>query len=258
MRRAVYTATFGSYDKVEPISFESECDFYLFTDNERCKIAGWKTVFIEEIDNLNLSNADLNRYLKINIPDEIKLYEQSLYIDGHVRVNSDPSFLFDKYLINHDIAIPPHPLRRCIFDEAAYCSKTGLANKAEVSLQVKRYKEAGFPRNFGLTENGIILRNHSSIKVGLLMDEWWSEYKNGVKRDQISLPFVSWRINVNVGIIEEGPRYSSTFFTLRPHVIRKMGIVKSVIWHIQAHQRRNNVYKFASKLVSWFESYVAK
>jgi len=258
MKRVVYTAVFGGYDNVEPISFKSECDFYVFTDNGNCNIDGWKTVLIEKVDDLNLSKADLNRYLKINIPDVIKKYDQSLYIDGHVRINCDPTFLFDKYLSNHDIAIPPHHLRTCVFDEAAYCIKTGITNNTEVSLQIERYKAVGFPQNFGLTENGIIFRSNSSSKIKLLMDEWWSEYINGVKRDQLSLPFVLWRLNIVVGLIEEGPRYLSSYFTLQPHAIKKMGKVKSVIWHIQTHQNRSHLYKLASKLIGWLQAYAAK
>lgn len=258
MKRAVYTAIFGGYDNVEPIRFNSECDFYIFTDNKECKINGWKTVFIQRNNYLNLSSTDLNRYLKINIPDLIKNYDQSLYIDGHVRINRDPSFLFEKYLTINDIAIPPHHQRRCIFVEADYCTNTGLTEAEVVAAQIERYNALGFPRNFGLTENGIILRNHSSSKLKLIMDEWWSEYICGARRDQLSLPFVLWRLNVGLGLINEGPRYSSCFFTLKPHAKRNMGMVKTMIWHIQTHQSRNNIYKLTSNIIGWYQVWASK
>jgi hypothetical protein len=30
------------------------------------------------------------------------------------------------------------------------------------------------------------------------MDAWWSAYCHGVKRDQLSLPFVSWKFNIPI------------------------------------------------------------
>ncbi|MEY2343406.1 DUF616 domain-containing protein [Proteus mirabilis] len=46
-----------------------------------------------------------------------------MYVDGNISIIGDMTFIFDKYLKQHDIAIPKHPFRNCIYDEAHYCIK---------------------------------------------------------------------------------------------------------------------------------------
>ncbi len=249
MKRVVYTVVVENYDSISPIRFKSDCDFYIFTDDSTVKVAGWKTIYLNPSIYPELSSSDINRQLKIFTPKECLVYDQSLYLDGHVMMNRDPSFLFDKYLAINDIAMPPHPFRKCFSEEAEYCVAYGIANKELVLEQINKYKNLGFPRDFGLTENGIILRNHSCEAIRHLMDEWWHEYKTGPKRDQLSLPFLLWRNQITPGLIREGPRFSARYFTLKPHSIRKLDRLRSLIWHIQAHQKRNIFYQIGSNMI---------
>ena len=104
MRRVVYTVVTGNYDTVFPIKFKSACNFLLFTDNSELKVEGWETIPIDPYQYPGFSGSDINRNLKIIIPKECHVYDQSLYLDGHVKLNNDPAKLFDEYLEENDIA----------------------------------------------------------------------------------------------------------------------------------------------------------
>ncbi len=160
--KVVYTAVFGSYDKVLPINPEWDCDFICFTDNPECVSQGWQ-IEIVQLD--GKSPAEANRRYKMLPHKYLPDYERSLYVDGNIKIELDPSPLFEKYLSSADIAIPKHPLRNCAYEEARACIARELVNKVTVEQQMARYAAQGFPEKYGLTANGIIFRKHFDANV---------------------------------------------------------------------------------------------
>ncbi|MBU1260688.1 MAG: hypothetical protein KJ757_02245 [Planctomycetes bacterium] len=51
--------------------------------------------------------------------------------------------------------------------------------------------------NNGLYEAGVILRRNTD-RVSKIMEYWWLEYSQGAKRDQLSLPYVLWKLGVSI------------------------------------------------------------
>lgn len=212
--KVVYTAVFGDYDQVPPINPSWDCDFVCFTDHPNIVPSGWKVVFVQ----LNgEAPSQANRRYKILPHEYLKEYDCSLYVDANIKLVNDPSPLFNKYLDYGVLALPTHPIRNCIYDEAIACIEQGRADKESTSELIKRYREDGFPEKFGLTENGVLFRKHNDKIVISLMNEWWEAYVNGVKRDQLSLPYLFWKNGVKFVELLEGPRVCRKYFEIELH-----------------------------------------
>lgn len=54
------------------------------------------------------------------------------------------------------------------------------------------------PKNYGLLQCNIIVREHNNPLCIKIMEEWWQEFQKYSKRDQISLPHVLYMNNVKV------------------------------------------------------------
>lgn len=240
--RVVYTAVFGGYDNLSPVEPCGECDFICFTDSPSTGASGWE---VRLIDHSGEPPALLNRKFKMLPHQILPQYSQSLYVDGHVVIRRCPLPLFDKYLSRGLVAIPIHQDRNCAYDEAKYCVEDGIASAALVQQQMSGYEAEGFPRRFGLTENGIILRRHNEPQVIRLMEAWWQEYIDKSRRDQLSLAYLCWKQHIAISPLEEGPRRSATFFTLRPHKWHATSLVRRVAWHLRAFKHRSLLHSAA-------------
>lgn len=217
-KAVVYTAVFGGYDRVPAVNLNWDCDFICFTDNPECVSSGWKVVLVQ----LNGEPpAQANRRYKMLANKYLLNHDCSLYIDANIRILKDPSPLFKKYLDHGVIAIPKHQDRNCAYAEAQFCIKGGRVTQEQTERQLARYEANGFPKEFGMTENGIIFRRHHDECVVSMMNLWWEEYCDGAKRDQLSLPYLIWMHKINVQEVIEGPRINKYYFSIDLHDIEK-------------------------------------
>lgn len=152
--------------------------------------------------------------------------EYSIWIDGSISLLKPPEKLIERYLRDHDIAVFKHPMRDCIYGEAMKCAVAGLDDPEVIIEQVSTYERAGYAKNKGLCECGVILRRHTS-KVKEFNEAWWSEYCRHSNRDQISFMYAVDRVGIRVNMIDEPWRLSKNglkalrgdFIEMSPHVI---------------------------------------
>lgn len=247
-KRVVYTAVFGDYDRVMEVNPNWDCDFVCFTDNPNLVSFGWQVIMVELSSE---SPAHANRRYKMLPHKYLQNYEFSLYVDGNIKIVSDPVLLFQKYLYNGVIAIPKHQDRNCAYKEAHICIEGGLVNKEITEKQIEKYASEGFPKLFGMTENGIIFRKHYDQNVIALMESWWDEYCIGGKRDQLSLPYLIWKNKIDVLEVVEGLRISTKYFTIEPHEIDKSkSYVSRLARKANAKKHLSYYYLSISKIVS--------
>ena len=217
-RRVVHTTNFNNYDSLKPINFASDLEFICFSDNKNLKTKGWKHIYFND---KNLSLIENTRKIKLFPHYFLKDIEESLYVDGNISIHKDPTYLFDKYLNNQNsLAIAKHPLRDCLFEEAEDLLDSNWFSKNEklkLMLQLNKYKKIKMPRNFGLTENNIILRVNNAHQNKLMSELWWNELMIGCNRDQISLPYIIWKNNIEYQTIGESARYSNEYFNIHLH-----------------------------------------
>jgi hypothetical protein len=62
-----------------------------------------------------------------------------------------------------------------------------------VKPQMERYKEEGFPTDYGLLQSNIIIRKHNEPDCVRLMEAWSEEVMNGSHRDQLSFNYCCWK-----------------------------------------------------------------
>lgn len=197
---AVYTCITGNYDKeiLEPFLKMENIDFYLFTDNENITSKYWKVMKLP--DNVNQYNNILkNRYLKMHPKELFKDYDYSIYIDGNVKVMSDLTDLI--YSINDKtgISMHRHQFRNCIYKEIEVCKIKKKGNYSEMKRQVDKYKQEGFPQEFGMLEATIIVSDLNNDNSEKILDDWWNEFISTKSlRDQISLHYVIWKNHLTI------------------------------------------------------------
>ena len=91
------------------------------------------------------------------------------------------------------IAQVPHPYRNCVYEEIAQCYKDTRIGLLVAMRQLRHLESEGFPRQFGLFENNLILRLHNDPSVVKVSEGWWNEYMSYSTRDQLSLMPVYWK-----------------------------------------------------------------
>ena len=214
-RFVVYTALFGDYDDLidPPEKFEG-CDFVCFTDQKHLKSDVWEIRLVEECD---LSPNMMNRRYKILPHLYFPEYERSLYVDANISILKNPKDLSDKYLSQFSFVAPKHFARDCLYDEAKECIVLMKDKTNNIKKQMKRYKEAGLPSQFGLSENNILLRQHSKKSITALMEGWWRELQKETKRDQLSLPFVLWQLGLEYHFMDESARQGKGYLAYSLH-----------------------------------------
>ncbi|QKJ28032.1 DUF616 domain-containing protein [Aliarcobacter cibarius] len=206
----VYTALFGNYDDlIEPKENYEGCDFICFTDQKHLTSDVWEIRLIEECE---MPANMMNRKYKILPHLFLSQYEWSMYVDANIKILNNPFELANKYLAKHDFAMPKHFARDCIYEESKECVILGKSKYDETRKQMDNYKKEGFPKNFGLGENGILFRKHNSEKVVRLMNDWWEELNTHTKRDQLSLAYVLWKSGEKFSYMDESAREGKGYF----------------------------------------------
>ena len=196
----IYTVIFGDYDVIrKPYIIKGTFDYYYITDNKTDNIPKpWRVIRINHQDQ---DISRLNRLFKFFPHLFLDNYQYSLYIDGNITLIKNPTDILHKVLINFPMACISHPERSCAYEEAIQCvAKTKDANDI-IEKQMNRYKKECFPENYGLTQNGVIFRNHFNPNLARLMESWWTELCLESKRDQLALSYVSWKTGIHINII---------------------------------------------------------
>tara|TARA_A100001011_G_C14294485_1_gene837795 strand:- start:353 stop:1123 length:771 start_codon:yes stop_codon:yes gene_type:complete len=214
---AIYTALFGNYDILEdPTFIDDECDYICFTD-QNIKSRVWKIIHTNPALNPSLEN----RKYKILAHKYLYDYEYSLYIDANLLIKFSPSKFIKNYLDNHLLCIPKHIIHNCTYKEAFRGLTSNRIDGFKVFKQMLTYNYLGFPMNYGLTENSIILRRHMDPNVMNFMEKWWSELNKYALRDQVSLHFLIWKENFPINMINENCRPPYTYFGFKRHTKNK-------------------------------------
>jgi len=141
----------------------------------------------------------------------------SIWIDASITVTDVHEMVrvCKAALRDHDVAFFKHPERTNIFDEAI--ASLQMPNKyagLPLLAQVESYREEGLPQDSGLWAGGVIARRHS-LKRGIFEADWWEECKKWSYQDQLSLPYVLWKHDVQPGVIP-GSVYKTAFHTWTP------------------------------------------
>lgn len=200
----IYTCVAGGYDALlSPLYRSEHIKYMLLTDDENLKVDGWEThLFPEEVRKLG-TNAMASRYLKSH-PHELfaKSFDASIYVDGNVQPVSDLSYYVGLIDPEAGLSMHRHRVRDSIADEAIACKALGKGDPIAIDREIEHYVAMGFPLDYGLLETNIVATDlHSDISHRIL-SEWWDTMNKAQSgRDQLSLPYVLWKLGIPVEIV---------------------------------------------------------
>jgi len=212
----VYSAIFGGKDTYkEPPPGDYEV--VLFTD---AKIKASSHVRVVQVPLLGDPRRMSRKYKMlphVHFPNA----QYSLWMDGSIEaVKIDPRAELMKYLEKGDLAAFKHPLRKCIYEEAAAIIEYKLEDPGKIRAQVDRYRLEGYPSDAGLCECGVLFRRHNQ-EIRKFNEFWNEEYSRASNRDQLSFRYSAWKTGVRFAPIETSILRGSGpgGFYVRPHVI---------------------------------------
>lgn len=214
-RLAVYSALTGNYDDVHEILYKEDgVDYFLFTNNPSLKSKTWRLVLVES----ELDNVLLSREIKM-LPHKYlgDVYDMSIYIDASAVIYGELSNL-TKYLVGEKtFAVSRHSERESVKEELEVLVRSRCVDKTEAEKQYKEYLQEGFQDDRPLLECGLLVRKHKDQKVQQLMQIWFEEFKNGVRRDQLSLlPCIS-RMHFEGLVTMDGSVWHNQFNRIQSH-----------------------------------------
>ena len=200
-KKVIYTCITGGYDTlIEPNFVNNDFDYICFSDNTELTSDVWIVKQLPK-ETEGLSQVKKQRYVKINAHKLLKDYDISIWVDGNVSINNDLNDLLNNTLVDDcSVYVPQHPQRNCIYDEAFAVTALKKDKCEIVNPQMERYKEEGFPKNYGLLQSNIMIRKHNNDDCIRLMETWFEQLKNGSHRDQLSFNYACWK-NQDVKII---------------------------------------------------------
>ena len=191
----VYTCITGDYDEIsEPLYHNNNVDYVIYTNSENIKVNEWKKRPIPENIEKMKDDVLINRYIKMHPKELFNEYDYSIYIDGNVRTVSDISCFVNTINEKTGLSLHRHDSRNCIYQEAKVCTLYKKGNISKVKQQINKYKQEGFPPEYGLLQCNIIVNDLKNNHAEKILEEWWREFlKSESKRDQMSLPYVLWK-----------------------------------------------------------------
>jgi hypothetical protein len=209
-RVAVYTAIYGGYDRLwgrEPIP---DVDFYCFTDDPSLDAPPpWQIVpSPARFDHPRMSAKWFKMHPHLALPD----HRHTIWVDGSIKVRAD-SFATDMvgFLGDSGIGLLRHPDRKDIFEEAEASMTMTRYQGQPIREQIEHYRAEGYTPENGLYFCGVIVRDNEDDAVRRLNEAWMAENVRWTYQDQISLPFLLWRLGVTPAVIPLAQRDNPYF-----------------------------------------------
>ncbi len=193
MNKTIYTAIFGDYEELkEPIHVTDGWKYICFSDQD-IKSDTWKVIKCYAGDDSPRKNA---RYYKLAAFQD---YKYSIWVDASFLICCDLNEFWEKHYKNN-LNIPAHPQKTDVFKEAASCILYERGGTEGLIKQMYDYENI-IPRNNGIVQSGIILRDNHINTINICSD-WWQELRKYSLRDQVSFAKVELAHKENIHTFE--------------------------------------------------------
>jgi hypothetical protein len=197
--KVIYTAIFDNKDRVKHHSYvNADFDYLLFVDErtyeaqkEAIERSNWQVKVLPNAEDPRMAAKDI----KIRSHKWVSSYELSIWVDGAFKQVGDLNTLAQ--LSDGFFAAVSHPFKACMYAEASACVLQKMDDPNVINRQVKKYFNDGYPKNNGLNMGGILWRVKHK-RVSEFNNKWWKEIQEGSIRDQISFPYVAWKMGYYV------------------------------------------------------------
>ena len=199
-KNLIYTFIIGEYDSLKPPKVITPgWDYVCFTDSDTFVSDIWD---IKKIPKQNLTLEDPKRNAMLLMIEYYTIidepYDTIISIGGQIQINGNLNdFLNLIEIENYDIAMTIHPGRQCVYQEAKACKKIRLDFLNIINKQMSEYRTEEYPPDNGLWETGVITRNQKRGLCQKAFALWGDQYRNGSRRDQLSVNYSFWRAQQN-------------------------------------------------------------
>jgi O-antigen biosynthesis protein len=210
----VYTALLGGYDRLLEQPLEAGTDYLCVTDGPLPESLTWSSRQVCH----RARPQRVARWLKTHPHEVAPAHDWTVWIDARVsiRVPDLVATLLDAASASGLAVIASHP-RQCLYDEAAKVYRDGFDTSPRLLAQIRRYRRAGYPPGHGLWSTMVLARDNRSPAIRKLNESWHREIALGSVRDQVSLPFVAWRLGVEPAVLPVDP-FDNPLFSMHDHV----------------------------------------
>ena len=208
----IYSCITNNRDTIKPVFKKENYSYVMFTDLVSDH-PDWEIRPLQFKEKCPILTARLHKHLPhILFPNK----EITLWIDGTHWIYNPIDSLLD-LVKTSSIAASNHFLRKTIKEEIEVCILDKMDDLNSLQNQKQFYQKELFPDNLGLIETCYLLRaNNQNTKE--LQELWVEQILKFSKRDQISLPYCLWKLNMNISIIPGQCRFGKNdFFKMRPH-----------------------------------------
>ena len=230
---AIITAIYGNYDNIkeQDINNKADVDWYCFTDNTDMKSDQWTIITTpyhlnstkyeyknsyHNVSDKKIYNMMCAKYYKLKNHeiDILQKYDYIIWIDGSITLR--PNFINNvlKNIIDNDyeLASFKHSERNNINDEVKLSLTMDKYKTQDLNTQYQFYLQDVFNDNIGLFENTIIIRKKTE-RINNIFDMWWIHNLKYSYQDQISFPYVLWKLNENPDYVIQENVFNNTEYS---------------------------------------------
>jgi hypothetical protein len=212
-RVAVYTAIYGGYDTLLEQPEMPGVDFVCFTDDPGLSSMQWKVIHTKaRYDHPRMSA----KWLKMHPHKVLPEYQRTVWIDGGIQI-LDTTFadVVLEAMSQDGLSMFRHPIRDTVTTEAEFCVPLEKYAGQPIIEQVAYYRAKGFPDESGLWA-GTVIGRENLRKIRRLGRLWMRENVRWTYQDQLSLPYLLWRLEIEPGVIPGG-FWDGTLIKMVPH-----------------------------------------
>ncbi|WP_169053250.1 glycosyltransferase domain-containing protein [Falsirhodobacter xinxiangensis] len=199
VRVVVFTVIVAGYDRPMPILCREPGIAYCLVSDTAFPGSDWDHRPIPEAARM-LDPVAMSRWCKFFGHLIFPEYDLSIYLDGNLAVIGPVRALAETFRqTGATMGLFAHR-RKTIEAEVEACvhhRKFSGRDRAVVAAQVERYRADGILLQEALTDNGVLFRNHRAPELDNAMRLWWREFAMGVRRDQVSLPYIRKATRMN-------------------------------------------------------------
>ncbi len=230
-KKVVYTVVLGEYDELSPAPKFKGWDFIVFTDDILLNADGWTKYLVEGGKDLQ---KESRRY-KFLSHVYLKEYDLVCYIDGNVRLMSEPP--------SHPIWFT-HRIRNSVYEEAM----TRSIDVDMIKRQIRYYMELRFSDKGGLYHNNFFVRSNRNDVQNKLMEKVWDIVSEHTAVDELAVPFAMWVTQTRMENIQS-QALQSRYIKVKPHKKQIEDKRKVNVHHITPGRSDKNIGRAINEIV---------
>jgi hypothetical protein len=187
-----YSCLVNHRDSIKRIEYRETDARYVVFSNQNMYAPGW------EVRPLVWTSPDATRTARYH-----KHHPFELFPECEVAVWLDMTHWAYQSIIpllksGEDLLLMKHQERSLVAEEVEACA--GLDVTSVMKSQYDSYKCDGFKDDVGLYSTSCMIRRNTECGKKL-SSMWWAEIEKWSKRDQLSLPYCLWKLQITPGII---------------------------------------------------------